>query len=100
MDNPLIWYGIWLVLLAGFVFILYKEKRKRLYSAYFLTGMAFGFYFDFVSFTYGYYSYPDFYPVRMFGLPLSMTIAEGFSVAITMKLFEFARKFTRASLAP
>lgn len=104
MDNSLLlWYGIWAALLAGFILILYKEKNRKLYFLYFIAGMIFGFCFDIVSFTYGYYSYPDFFPVKILGLPLSMTIAEGFSVAITIKLFEILKnivKFKQNSPAP
>jgi uncharacterized membrane protein YoaT (DUF817 family) len=96
-DSLFLWYGIFSVLLASFLFIIYKEKNRKLYLLYFLTGMAFGLYFDIVSFTSGYYSYPDFYPMKISGLPLSMTIAEGFSVAITMKLFELSgKRFTQS----
>lgn len=48
--------------------------------------MIFGFYFDIVSFMNGYYSYPDIFYVYLLGVPLTMTIAEGFAVAITIKM--------------
>ena len=96
MDNGLlIWYTIFGILLSGFLFIMYREQKKKLYLAYFLTGMIFGFYFDVVSFANGYYSYPDFYPVKILGLPVTMTIAEGFSVAITIRLFEYAKNLLK-----
>ena len=52
--------------------------------------MLFGFYFDITSFTFGYYSYPDFFLFKIFGLPITMIIAEGFSITITIKVFEIA----------
>ena len=55
--------------------------------------MLFGFYFDITSFTFGYYSYPDFFVLKIFGLPISMTIAEGFSMTITIKVFEIAKNY-------
>jgi hypothetical protein len=90
MPDPLIfWYGIWAVLLAGFLIILKMDRNRRAYFLYFFFGMAFGFYFDSVSFAMGYYSYPDIFPLVLFGLPVSMTIAEGFAVAITIWLYGF-----------
>ena len=49
--------------------------------------MLFGFCFDVISVSQGYYTYPELF-INIFGVPLTMTIAEGFSVAITVKLFE------------
>jgi len=57
--------------------------------------MLFGFYFDVFSFMNGYYSYPDIFPVTIFGLPLSMTIAEGFSVVIVIRAFELGKGFLK-----
>lgn len=74
-----------------FVIILYESKNRKLFCLYFVCGMCFGFYFDIVSFTFGYYSYPDFFMFKIFGLPLTMIIAEGFSAAITMKVFDIAK---------
>lgn len=87
-DSLFLWSLIWISLFIVFLFILYKERDRKLYLIYFFFGMIFGFYFDFVSFTFGYYSYPDLYLFELFGIPLSMTIAEGFSVVITIKIFE------------
>ena len=87
----LLWYGIWLILLVVFLVILRTSKIRKIYLLFFLFGMLFGFYFDIISFTFGYYSYPDFFLFKIFGLPLTMTIAEGFSIAITMKIFEIVK---------
>ena len=86
-DPLLLWYTIWLALFTVFLVILYREKNRKLYFLYFVFGMIFGFYFDIVSSKFGYYSYPDFFPLEIFGIPFTMTIAEGFSVVITIKLF-------------
>ncbi len=94
-DILLFWSGIWLVLLAAFMVILYKERDRKLYFLYFIFGMVLGFYFDIFSFTFGYYSYAGFFPVKIFGLPLSMTIAEGFAVVITIKIFEILKRILK-----
>ena len=95
--NPLwLWYGIWLSLLVVFIVILHTSENKKIYLLYFIFGSLFGFYFDIISFTFGYYSYPDFFMFKIFGLPLTMIFAEGFSITITMKVFEIVKKsFTR-----
>jgi hypothetical protein len=79
----------------AFSIILYKTKNKKLYILYFIFGIIFGFYFDIVSFTFGYYSYPDFFPFKLFGLPISMVLAEGFSIVITIKIFEIVKRILR-----
>lgn len=91
----MLWYGIWLILFMTFSIILYKTKNKKLYILYFIFGIIFGFYFDIVSFTFGYYSYPDFFPFKLFGLPISMVLAEGFSIVITIKIFEIVKRILR-----
>lgn len=92
-DN--LWYLIFAALFVGFLFIYSREKSKRRYLVIFVSGCVFGLYFDIVSFTNGWYSYPDFYVDKIFGLPFSMIIAEGFSVAIVVRLSEYFRKFFR-----
>ena len=87
MNPQIIWYTIFLTLLLFYIYIQILTKDKK-YFVYFLLGSVFGFYFDFVSFVNGYYSYPNFYYFKLFGLPFSMTLSEGFSVAITIYLFE------------
>ncbi|MBI3036974.1 hypothetical protein HYY73_04475 [Candidatus Woesearchaeota archaeon] len=91
MANAAVWYGLFAVLLLCYLAIQLTVKDRRRYFIYFLAGAVFGFYFDIFSFANGYYSYPDFYKLTLFGLPVSMTLAEGFSVAITIYLYEFIR---------
>ena len=74
-----------------FLVILHSSENRKKDLLYFIFGMLFGFYFDITSFTFGYYSYPDFFMFKIFGLPITMTIAEGFSITITMKVFEIAK---------
>lgn len=87
MNPEIMWYAISLVLLVVYLAIQILTKNKK-YFIYFILGSVFGFYFDYVSFVNGYYSYPNFYYFKLFGLPISMTLSEGFSVAILMYLFE------------
>ena len=103
MSEPsLLWTMTWVSLFFIFLYIIYKENDKKLYLLYFLSGMVFGFYFDIVSLYMGYYSYPWFFPMYVFGIPISMTIAEGFSVVITIKIFQMLMhsvgKFTKKGI--
>ena len=90
----LVWSGIFLVLLIVFLSILYKAKKRKMYLLLFIFGMVFGFYFDTLSVAMGYYSYAQLF-LKVFGVPLSMTIAEGFSVVIAVRIFEAARHLLR-----
>lgn len=85
------WYLIFAAISAGFVFCLRDKKSRKRYLAYAFFGSMFGFFADLVSFLNGYYSYP-YYPVTVMGLPFSMTIAEGFSAAITIRVAAESRK--------
>lgn len=88
-----LWYSLFIPLFAVFLYIFYKAKNRKKYLLYFVFGSLFGFYFDIVSFNLGFYSYPDIYAITIMGLPLSMTIAEGFSIAITIRIAEFFKDF-------
>jgi hypothetical protein len=94
MSNLLIWTGIFAVLGAAFLAVLWKEKDRKLFLLYFVFGMAFGLYFDAVSVAQGYYTYPELF-INLSGVPLTMAIAEGFSVAITIKIFEAGKRLTK-----
>jgi hypothetical protein len=90
-DSYFLWLCIFVLLLAGFFAIMWSTNKRKTYFIYFLAGMLLGFYFDLASFVNGYYSYPGFYSMTLLGLPLTMTIAEGFSVTIVMRLFEYTK---------
>ncbi|MBI4176668.1 MAG: hypothetical protein HY518_05660 [Candidatus Aenigmarchaeota archaeon] len=89
-DALFLWYGIWVGLLIAFLISLYTARSRKLYLLYFAFGALFGFYFDIVSVASGYYSYADLL-LGIYGVPLSMTIAEGFSVAIVIRVFEILK---------
>lgn len=91
MFESFIWFGSLVVFAVGFFLILWKDQR-RFYSVCFAFGAALGFYFDYLNTSWGYYSYAEFYPIMIGGVPLSMTIAEGMAVAITIWLFRFFLK--------
>jgi uncharacterized membrane protein YoaT (DUF817 family) len=86
-----------MILLVIYLIIQFKTQNKMRYFLYFVFGCVFGFYFDIVSFTQGYYSYPDIFYIKILGLPLSMTLAEGFSVAITIYIFELIKVYFNKS---
>jgi hypothetical protein len=86
------WYVVFLGLFFAFILVLLATRDKK-YLLYFVAGSIFGFYFDFFSFAFGYYSYPNIYVVTVLGLPLSMTIAEGFSVSIIFFVYNTIRKY-------
>jgi hypothetical protein len=93
-SSNILWWIVFLALLAWFSALM-LTKRRRIDWLYFFGGMLFGFYFDYLSFTNGYYSYPSFYGVAIAGIPLAMTIAEGFAIVITMDIFERASTFLK-----
>ncbi len=75
----------------AYVAILYRTKDKRAYVGYFISGSLLGFVIDAVSVAQGYYAYVPFSIPTIFGVPVLTTLAEGFSVAITIYLFNVAR---------
>jgi len=81
MDPFAVWYGTFAVLLALWLLI---TRQDRKYFFYFLSGALLGFLFDTLAFNSGVYSYPGFFLLKITGLPLSMTLAEGFSVALVI----------------
>lgn len=91
MNSELYYYVLVTLLLVAYLIIQFTVKAKTRYFIYFISGSVLGFYFDIVSFSQGYYGYPGFYHLKFFGLPLSMTFAEGFSVVITIYVTEFLR---------
>jgi len=93
MSSSILWYTTFLGLMFGYLIVQFSTKNKK-YFYYLLLGMIFGFYFDIVSFTNGYYSYPDFYLFKVLGIPFTMTIGEGFSVAITIYIFDRIKRWT------
>jgi len=87
MIAPLLqWYAVFSAVAAAFLALLVMTGRRKEYLLFFVSGAALGFYFDLSSFMNGFYSYPGFYPVTIIGLPLTMTIAEGLSVAVTIRI--------------
>ncbi len=88
------WYLVFFGLLAGFLFVLIRTRDKK-YLLYSIVGSCLGFYADYISFTFGYYSYPSFYVFTILGLPFSMTLAEGFATAITVYTAEIFQKLLK-----
>ncbi len=106
MINPDSWYVFFVFILLTYFLILFKIKDKRRHIAYFIFGFLFGFYFDSVSVFQNYYAYHYYFP-SLLNVPLTVTIAEGCAVAITICLYEAvkgrigSRFFTsRKSTAP
>jgi hypothetical protein len=95
MITPtLFWYLCFLCFLLGFVYILWKERDWRFFF-YFVFGSLVAFFvFDTFSTVLGYYQYStQHFLFSIGGVPISMTIAEGFCIAITIYLFERLPRF-------
>ena len=76
------------VLLLSYLLVLFRVKNRYTYFLYFVSGSLIGFYFDTIAISQGYYSYSP-YGFVIFGMPVLITLAEGFAVAITIYLFEW-----------
>ena len=90
MITPMqFWYSSFAIFLAAFVFILWRERDPRFFL-YFVFGSIVAFFvFDAPSSHFGYYEYlTQHYLVSFLGVPLSMTIAEGFCIAIAIYMYE------------
>ncbi len=86
-----LWISMFFALMAGFLVCVKTAGNGRRHAIYFISGAVLGFYFDFVSLASGFYAYPSIYPLAILGIPVTMTIAEGFSVSITMRAAEITR---------
>jgi hypothetical protein len=80
-----------IILAAAYLWIVFKTKERRLYLLYFVAGSLIGFYFDSVSISQGFYSYTPYGPL-IFGMPILITLGEGFAVAITLFIFGWLMK--------
>lgn len=91
IGSVLIWYLLFFPLFAlGFTFVICKKREMR-YIFYFIFGTAFGFgVFDAPSVALGYYTYStDPYLLPVYGVPLTIALAEGFAVAVTIYVYEY-----------
>ena len=86
-DAITVWTFIFIALMIAFSLIIFKSKYRKLYLLYFIFGMIFGFCFDSLSVFLNYYTYAELY-LNIIGVPITVTIAEGFAVVITIKIFE------------
>lgn len=93
-DVLIAWSVIFLALLAAYSLVLWKSRDRKLYLLYFIFGAVFGFYFDNISIMQGYYSYPELF-INVLGVPATVVLAEGFSVAITIRIFEMAKSIIK-----
>lgn len=93
IDPTMVWYAFFTIFLIGFIFVMWMKKDLR-YFFYFVFGAILGFgLFDLPSVVLGYYTYPtNIYPFPIFGVPLTMSLAEGFAVSIVVFIYEFLRE--------
>ncbi|MFQ6009548.1 MAG: hypothetical protein ACE5J7_00270 [Candidatus Aenigmatarchaeota archaeon] len=81
----LIWTGYVVASAIAFFLILLNEKDRR-WLYYAVSGTLFAFIFDATSVSLGYYTFTI--PFQVFGVPLTVLLAEAFSVCIPIFLFE------------
>lgn len=80
-----LWYAFFIGVAVIFAAILIREQDPR-YVYFAIAGSVFGFILDGLNVFFGYYSFSI--PAQILGNPMTVTIAEGFSVVITIWLFE------------
>jgi hypothetical protein len=79
-----------MALAAAYLAIMVGEGNRRMYLLYFIAGSLIGFYFDSISISQGFYSYTP-YGFTLLGMPVLITLGEGFAVAITVYVFEWLK---------
>ena len=83
-----VWYAFFFLFLAAFLAIVHRERSIR-YVFYAVFGVIFGFFLDLPSVALDYYTYVDsYYLFMVFGVPMSMVLAEGFCAVITIYIYE------------
>lgn len=100
IDIVSAWYFFFVLFLSGFAFVMWKKRELR-YFLYFVFGTIAGLIlFDLPSIAFGYYAYstnPYFLP--LYGVPLTVSLEEGFAAAITIYVYEFLARMKRNGLA-
>ncbi len=81
----MMWTAFFTVFAIAFILILWMERDFR-YVLYWVFGALFGFLFDITAVALGHYKY--LLPLQILGAPVTVTIAEGFCIAITVYIFE------------
>ena len=81
------WTATLAALATGFAGVLLISKEKR-FCWYFAWGAVLGALIDTVSVNSGYYTYFLYLSHPLLGFPLTVSIAEGCAVAITIFLFD------------
>ena len=81
------WTATFAALVAGFGVVLLIAREKR-FVWYFVWGMALGFLIDTFSVSAGYYQYFLYPAYPRLGFPLTVSIAEGCAVSITIFFFD------------
>ena len=81
----MIWTAFFILFGVAFFLILWKERDLK-YILYWVFGALFGFLFDISAVALGYYKYILLF--QILGAPVTITIAEGFCIAITIYIFE------------
>ena len=89
MNPAIIWYAFFMVFLAAFAYIVFKERSPK-FVFYAMFGALFGYFiFDAPSVALGYYVYAErYFFFTPLGVPASVALAEGFCVAITIYMAE------------
>ncbi len=93
IDPTMVWYAFFTLFLIGFISVMWVKRDLR-YFLYFIFGYVLGFaVFDLPSVLLGYYTYPaSIYIFPIFGVPLTISLAEGFAVSIVVFIHEFLKE--------
>ena len=81
------WTLTFAALVTGFISVLFITKEKRFFW-YFAWGAILGFLIDIVSVSSGYYQYFLYPQYPGLGFPLTVSLAEGCAVSVTIFLFD------------
>ncbi len=89
ITPPQFWALSFAVFLAAFAFILWEERDIRFFF-YFMFGSVIAFFvFEVPSISAGYYAYNvQHFLISFYGVPLTISLAEGFCIAIAIYLYE------------
>jgi hypothetical protein len=75
-------YVFWITLVYRLAKFLNSKFKKSIYFLYFVIGFLSGFFIDFFSVNLGFYIYNFKSFLRIFGVPIEITIAEGIAMAL------------------
>ena len=86
-TQQIVWHTFFVIFLIACTLIIRRAGKRYLF--FLLLGTLLGFFFDYVSVTFGYYSYVyDIYFFSIFNVPVTLPLMEGMAIVLVFYIYE------------